>query len=191
MNYQILIEKMNEQEYVFVDLDGTLIMEELVKELILKKIRNPLKAIWDLWKNWNSLDNLHIGRKNYISLVKLGLKIKLANQITTWTYRHCFVKALKNTTSKFILITGSCEKLGQKIADQLGIFDKIYGSNLEFDCIGLNKLKIMLNYVDKPFYIGNSYQDLPIFQATGFGCLITTNKKLLKNLPSDVIHINE
>lgn len=107
----------------------------------------------------------------------------------------------QNTKLKKILITGSNELLGKSIANQFPeLFTDVIGSygktkenclSKYENCIGVEKLKHMYKYTSKPFYIGNSMQDLPIFQALQKGCCITTNKKVIKLLSKNILHINE
>lgn len=176
IDYHYLYQLLEKEEYVFVDLDGTLVIEELTKTLAFKKIgRNPFYALTALCK-------LLINKHKY--------KLELAKDVTHWTYRSQLLEVLKTLNNpKLILITASCENLGQKIADQLGIFTLSIGSTPTFNCMSLNKLTIMQKYTPNPFYIGNSVQDLIIFKHAKKGCLISNNQKLIKQLGPNIHHL--
>lgn len=184
--YAVLLE----QKYIFVDLDGTLVTSELMADHIIYVI---MKKLW--------FAPIILGRLCIKFLRnKMLLKEELAREITLWEYRMWLVEMLGRvqveSNAKIILITGSNAILGAKIANDLQqknilIFDEVIGSDLKTNYIGVRKLEKMMEYTDNIFYIGNSHQDLIIFDKTQQGCLITAKRKLINNVNKSVIVIHE
>lgn len=177
--YLHLDNQLSSLSHVFIDLDGTFVHEELITDYAFQLIKkNPFKALPYLYKHLTNR------RKQ---------KFELAKQLNSWTVRQ----PLKNLLEKhkhhlhITLITGSCTTLGQRVADAYpDLFDKVFGSTIEYECIGLNKIPYMKTLHPHPFYIGNSMQDIPIFNTLGQGCCITNSSKVIQSLQrSDIIII--
>lgn len=172
---------------ICVDLDGTLIIEESAVDFLKKSWYKP-KVIFKLLQHL-SKSTMHAGA--YI-----------ATQIHEWTLRSWLLDALielKTQHNKNIfLATGSHYLLAQRIVSntsfdlnntQHQLFENvIISSTDQYYCVKLNKLKKMQeHFCDDFFYIGNSWQDVSIFQKTLTGCMITNNQKLIKKIPNTIL----
>lgn len=172
---------------ICVDLDGTLIMEESAVDFLKKSWRKP-KILLNIIKHF-CRSMLHAGA--YI-----------ATQIHNWTLRNWLIEALielKTQHNKNIfLATGSHYLLAQRVVNSVlfddnnntqQLFEHIIISSTEsYYCVKLNKLrKMQEHFNDDFFYIGNSSQDICIFQHTKNGCIITNSTKIIKQIPNTVL----
>lgn len=108
IHYQQLLDVM--PEWIFIDMDGTLVREELTRGCALSSIRklgrlnnsfNPIMAVYYLAR---LLTN------------RLNLKLDLAKRVEKWTYNDDLLRALGQYKGKITLITGSCQELGERVA---------------------------------------------------------------------------
>ena len=82
------------------------------------------------------------------------------------------------------LISGSHEKIIKKVAVKLNIFDDAYGTRKNYNMISLNKVKFIkdtlkINDFD---YIGNSHQDLVVWENSKNVIYTNVSDKLLKKI---------
>lgn len=177
-------------EYIFVDLDGTLVEEELMRAFFIKTLYT---------KPWISiLATLQRARG------LLRSKKWLATRIKEWTYRAWLVEALrelaKDTNKKIILITGSHQILGERATAGLDFLNGVFGSDLETHMVKHEKIKLMdkltshLSISNRDTeqdycYIGNSWDDSVIFNEGVKGCIITKDKKLQAFIKQNCEHI--
>ncbi len=153
---------MNENRILFVDLDGTLIREDLSNLAFVNSLKtSPLKLIFYL------IIFLFKGKpylkekisKNYIVPIE---KLNFNNAALD------YIKDIKNRHRVVYLISGSHQLLVDQINRHLRIFFESFGTNINFNMVGLNKVKFINNEL-KIFefdYLGNSNQDLPIWKHT-------------------------
>ncbi|MBH07025.1 MAG: hypothetical protein CMJ20_11965 [Phycisphaeraceae bacterium] len=160
-----------------IDLDGTLIKSDLLWESILLAIRRrPLDVFrWPLWL-------LH-GRARF--------KREISKQGTPspemLPYQSEVVAYARNQGRcgrKLVLASGSEYKLVKSVADHLGIFDHVIASDGKTNCIKHSKVNAIRRLLDdEPFeYIGNSTQDLPVWEAAQDASAVTSNQRLLHRL---------
>ena len=153
---------MNENRILFVDLDGTLIKEDLSDLAFANSLRtSPLKLIFYLivffFKGKSYLKEKI--SKNYIVPIE---KLNFNNAALD------YIKDVKNRHRVVYLISGSHQLLVDQINRHLRIFFESFGTNINFNMVGLNKVKFINNEL-KIFefdYLGNSNQDLPIWKHT-------------------------
>lgn len=150
-------------EHIFVDLDGTLIEQELMYTTAWQVLRKYPHTVLRLLAG------------------KLYFKLRLAEYVQHWTFNQQLLKILTNR--RVTVITGSCEELARRITSSLPFVENVIGSKPGLDCLGLTKLKIIKTFDYEPFYIGNSKQDIPILQQIS-GCLISPKLRLARQLPS-------
>src|SRR5207245_7764831 len=93
-----------------------------------------------------------------------------------------FLREEKLRGRKLILATGSDETLATAVADYLGFFDFVLGSDGKTSLTGENKRwKIKDTLGEKEFdYAGNSPADLPIWEAAQTAILVGPSPRLLK-----------
>ena len=153
---------MNENRILFVDLDGTLIKEDLSDLAFVNSLKtNPLKLIFYLivffFKGKSYLKEKI--SKNYIVPIE-----KLNFNSSTLDY----IKEVKNRHRVVYLISGSHQLLVDQIGKHLRIFFESFGTNIDFNMVGENKVKFINNELKilEFDYLGNSKQDLPIWKYT-------------------------
>lgn len=190
MKIRNLLEYCKPFEYIFVDLDGTLVEEELMRAFFIKTLYT---------KPWISiLAALQRARG------LLRSKKWLATRIKKWTYRAWLIDALtelsKDTNKKIILITGSHQILGERATAGLNFLNGVFGSDLETHMVKHEKIKLMDKLtanleitnrdIEKKYcYIGNSWDDSVIFNEGVMGCIITKDKKLQSFIKQNCKHV--
>ncbi len=153
---------MNENRILFVDLDGTLIKEDLSDLAFANSLKtNPLKLIFYVFvfffKGKSYLKEKI--SKNYIVPIE-----KLNFNSATLDY----VRDVKNRHRVVYLISGSHQLLVDQIDRHLRIFFGSFGTNIDFNMVGKNKVEFINNElkISEFDYLGNSKQDLPIWEHT-------------------------
>ena len=151
---------MDENRILFVDLDGTLIKEDLSNLAFINCLKkNPLKLIFYLFL--------------YIIKGKPYLKEQISKNFVVPLNKLVFnksaleyVKEVKNRHRVVYLISGSHQILVDQINQYLKIFFESFGTSDNFNMVGKNKVKFInekLNII-KFDYFGNSTKDLPIWE---------------------------
>ena len=148
-------------KYIFVDLDGTLIMTDLLFESALKFFKqNPLNIFLIIY--W-----LVQGRS--------GLKDRLARRVeidaTCLPYQSVLLDYLAEKKAQgycLILATASHMRYAEAVAAHLKIFDHVIATDADQNMKGLRKLEAMRAYAGgDPFsYAGDSRADIPIWKET-------------------------
>jgi phosphoserine phosphatase len=153
---------MNENRILFVDLDGTLIKEDLSDLAFVNSLKtNPLMLIFYiivfLFKGKSYLKEKI--SKNYIVPIE---KLNFNNAALD------YIKDVKKRHRVVYLISGSHQLLVDQIDKHLRIFFESFGTNIDFNIVGENKVKFINNELKilEFDYLGNSKQDLPIWKYT-------------------------
>ncbi len=153
---------MDDNRILFVDLDGTLIKEDLSDMAFLYCFKKkPLKLIIYLivflFKG-KSYFKEKISNSYIVPVEKLNFNKASLN----------YIRDVKNHHRVVYLISGSHQSLVNQIDEHLRIFFESFGSKINFNMVGKNKIKF-INEELKIFefdYLGNSKQDLPIWEYT-------------------------
>ena len=153
---------MNENRILFVDLDGTLIKEDLSDLAFANSLKtNPLMLIFYiivfLFKGKSYLKEKI--SKNYIVPIE---KLNFNNAALD------YIRDVKNRHRVVYLISGSHQLLVDQIDRHLRIFFESFGTNIDFNMVGKNKVEFINNELKilEFDYLGNSKQDLPIWEYT-------------------------
>lgn len=154
-----------------VDLDGTLILSDLLYESILKlAITNPQKII---------------ALPGYLLAGKAELKRYVANQVTlnvaTLPYNELLLEWLhlqKLNGRRLILCTASDQLYADAVAKHLGIFDHVLGSNGTNNLVGEDKALALGELLKgKPYvYAGNSKIDLYVWAKSAAAVVVNADK---------------
>ena len=151
---------MDENRILFVDLDGTLIKEDLSNLAFIYCLkRHPLRLMFYL------IGFLIKGRpylkekisKNYIIPI-----IELTFNKSAIEY----IRDVKNRHRVVYLISGSHQVLVDQIGKHLKLFFESFGTRDNFNMVGKNKVKFInekLKIIEFD-YFGNSKKDLPIWE---------------------------
>jgi 4-hydroxybenzoate polyprenyltransferase len=156
---------------LIVDLDGTIIKSDLLFEgLILLLRKHPLYFF-----------HLFIWLLNG----KLRLKEEIFKRVridpTLLPYNTCFLDFLKSEKEngrKLILATASPIRNAREIAEYLGLFSEVFGSEKQSNLKGRTKRDLLVGlFGDKGFdYAGNSKSDFVIFKTARKSLLVNMTK---------------
>ena len=151
---------MDENRILFVDLDGTLIKEDLSNLAFVNCLKkNPIKLAYYLFV--------------FIFKGKSYLKKKISknfvvpiNKLTFNKSALKYIRDVKNRHRVIYLISGSHQILVDQIDQHLKIFFESFGTKNNYNMVGNNKVKFInqkLNILEFD-YFGNSKKDLPIWE---------------------------
>ena len=181
---------MNDNRILFVDLDGTLIKEDLTDLAFIEYLKSkPLKLliylIIFLFKGKSYLKE-KISENYIVPIDKLNFNRASLD----------YIKEVKNRHRVVYLISGSHQLLVNQINNHLKIFFEAFGTRSNFNMIGKNKIKFINEQLKilEFDYLGNSNQDLPIWNYTKK--IIYTNassnlKKIINSSNLDKFEVKE
>ncbi len=178
---------MNDNKILFVDLDGTLIKEDLSNLAFCDCLKNfPLKTLFYL------LVFLFKGKSYLKYKISKDFTIPFKN-LTFNKAAFDFIRNVKNRHRTVYLISGSHQVLVDQIAKYLNIFFESFGTRDNFNMVGSNKVKFIkenLKIYDFD-YLGNSHKDLPIWEYTKRAIHTNASQELIKTIKSKNIENNE
>lgn len=157
-----------------VDLDGTLVKTDTLIESFLALIKhNPFYAF--LLPFWLLQGKAHL---------KWEIARRVTLDVTSLPYHPELLAFLSDEHQHgrhLILVTASDVKIARQIADHLGIFAEVMGSDGKTNLSGNNKLKAMeARFGDKGFdYAGNAEVDLKIWPHAREAILVNASRRLL------------
>ena len=151
---------MDDNKILFVDLDGTLIKEDLSNLAFMDYLKKkPLNTLYHL------IVFLFKG-KPYLK-EKISRDFRVPFESLTFNKAALnYVRDIKNRHRVVYLISGSHQILVNQIDNHLKIFFESFGTQNNFNMVGSNKVKFIngkLNIQDFD-YFGNSIKDLPIWE---------------------------
>ena len=151
---------MDDNKILFVDLDGTLIKEDLSNLAFIDYFKKkPLNTIYHL------IIFLFKGKPYLKEIISRDFKIPFGS-LTFNKGALAYVRDIKNRHRVVYLISGSHQILVNQIDNHLKIFFESFGTQDNFNMVGSNKVKFInkkLNIQDFD-YFGNSRKDLPIWK---------------------------
>ena len=151
---------MDENKILFVDLDGTLIREDLSNLAFINFLKNnPLKLIFYL------LIFIIRGKAYLKEKISENFNIPI-NKLTFNKSALKYIRDVKNRHRVVYLISGSHQILVDQIDQHLKMFFESFGTKNNFNMVGKNKVKFInekLNIIEFD-YFGNSKKDLPIWK---------------------------
>ena len=175
---------MNENKILFVDLDGTLIKEDLSNLAFINLLKkNPFKLI------------LYIGM--FLLKGKPYLKEKISKNFLVpfdkLTFNKSaleYVREVKNRHRVVYLISGSHQILVDQVDKYFKIFFESFGTRNNFNMVGDNKIEFIKQELKiQDFdYIGNSKKDLPIWFYSKKIIYTNVSKKLREIIESSQIN---
>ena len=171
---------MNDNKILFVDLDGTLIKEDLSNLAFSHSLKNyPLRTLFYL------LVFLFRGKPYLKRKISKNFDIPFKN-LTFNAAAFDFIREVKNRHRAVYLISGSHQLLVDQIAKYLNIFFESFGTRDNFNMVGDNKVRfIKENLKIHDFdYLGNSHKDLPIWKYTKRAIYTNASQELIKTIKS-------
>ncbi len=167
---------MDDNKILFVDLDGTLIKEDLSNLAFMYYLKKkPLKTLYHL------IVFLFKGNPYLKEVISKDFRVPVEN-LTFNKGALDYVRDTKNRHRVVYLISGSHQILVDQIQEHLKIFFEAFGTNKKFNMVGLNKVRFIndtLN-VDDFDYFGNSKKDLPIWHNCKKIIYTNVSRKLRK-----------
>ena len=153
---------MEDNKILFVDLDGTLIKEDLSDLAFSHSLKKyPFKTLFYLFIFFFK------GKPYLKEKISKNFKIPFAN-LTFNKAALDFVKEEKNKHRVVYLISGSHQTLVDQMNKFLNLFYESFGTKNNFNMVGSNKVQFIkdnLKIYDYD-YLGNSHKDLPIWKYT-------------------------
>ena len=151
---------MDDNKILFVDLDGTLIKEDLSNLAFMDYLKKkPLNTLYHL------IVFLFKG-KPYLK-EKISRDFRVPFESLTFNKAALnYVRDIKNRHRVVYLISGSHQILVDQIDNRLKIFFESFGTQGDFNMVGQKKVNFInekLNIQDFD-YFGNSRKDLPIWK---------------------------
>ena len=171
---------MDDNKILFVDLDGTLIQEDLSDLAFSYSLKNsPFKTLLYL------LVFLFKGKPYLKYKISKDFIIPFEN-LTFNKAAFDFIRNVKNRHRAVYLISGSHQVLVDQIAKYLNIFFESFGTRENFNMVGSNKVNfIKENLKIHDFdYLGNSHKDLPIWKYTKKSIHTNATQNLIKIIKS-------
>lgn len=158
-----------------VDLDGTLIRNDITLELCLEHVKQRwLLGVLELlfWflsdkaKAKDRLTNYYMDRLNWDAL-------PIADLIDTDVYKQSKNRAL---------VSGSDHRIVKIIAERIGGFSVVQGSTAKRNLTGKNKAKFLEERFEQGFaYIGDSNVDVNVWQIADLSYGYNVSDKVIKN----------
>ncbi len=158
-----------------VDLDGTLIASDLLWESLFVLFGKNILYIFivPFWL---------LKGKAYL---KTAIAARVTIDATHLPYRQDFLNFLKNCHAdgqKIILATASAQKFADAVAEHLGIFDKVFATDINRNLSSHRKASLLRElYGDKGFdYAGNSRDDLAVFAVANQAIIVAPDRSAAK-----------
>ncbi|HEY0941145.1 MAG TPA: UbiA family prenyltransferase [Steroidobacter sp.] len=157
---------------VYVDLDGTLIRSDLLLESALAFLRHAPLRIFSLvvWA---------LRGRSYLK-ARLAEHFDLDPAILPYrTELISYLRELKQSGRNLVLATASDERLAQRVASHLGLFNGVLASSEANNLKGKNKHQaIEAHCGNSPYvYIGNDSSDLHIWKHAQAGVLVNATRR--------------
>ena len=178
---------MDDNKILFVDLDGTLIKEDLSNLAFSYSLKNyPLKTLFYL------LVFLFKGKPYLKGKISKNFDIPFEN-LTYNKAAFDFIREVKNRHRVVYLISGSHQIIVDQMGKYLNIFFESFGTRDNFNMVGNNKVQfIKENLKIHDFdYLGNSHKDLPIWKYTKRAIHTNASQELIKTIKSQDIENKE
>ena len=178
---------MDDNKILFVDLDGTLIKEDLSNLAFSHSLKNyPFKTLFYL------LVFLFKGKPYLKYKISRNFDIHFEN-LTYNKATFDFIREVKNRHRVVYLISGSHQILVDQMGKYLNIFFESFGTRDNFNMVGSNKVRfIKENLKIHDFdYLGNSHKDLPIWRYTKRAIYTNASEELIKTINSQDLENKE
>jgi len=178
---------MDDNKILFVDLDGTLIKEDLSALAFYHSLKNnPFKTLFYLFVF------LFKGKPYLKDKISKNFEIPFEN-LTFNKAAFDFIREIKNRHRVVYLISGSHQILVDQMGKYLNIFFESFGTRDNFNMVGSNKVKFIKENLKIPDfdYLGNSHKDLPIWEYTKRAIHTNASNELIKTINSKDIENKE
>jgi 4-hydroxybenzoate polyprenyltransferase/phosphoglycolate phosphatase-like HAD superfamily hydrolase len=144
---------------IVVDLDGTLVNSDmLVENLFLFLRHNPLRIFRLVF--WLFGGKAHFKRKLADAVLPKVDGIPYNKQLIDWLTQQ------RSAGARLVLATASDSRIAQRIADDLGIFDEVIGTQQSNLSSHRKRAALVERFGERGYeYVGNSRADLAVWQS--------------------------
>ena len=143
-----------------VDLDGTLVKSDTLFDSLLILVRTHPRLVPGLF------GKIFLGKAAF----KAYVADSVAPEVAHLPYNRKllqYLQAERGRGREIYLATGADVRLAQRIADHLGLFSGVLGSDGKVNLTGNHKLDRLRDSLSEPFsYIGNATPDLPLLAVS-------------------------
>ena len=157
---------------ICVDLDGTLVRSDTLWETILQLLKKHPSSIFSLVMAY-----FRSGRSGFKSAAVDQLVI---DPVTLPYHKDVldFIHIAKSHGHPILLVTGANERLAHAVANHIGLFDDVIGSQPGSNNTGADKAEeLVRRFGDKKFdYMGNSHADLKVWKHSSSAHVVGSQK---------------
>lgn len=144
---------------VVVDLDGTLVSTDLLVESLFLFLRKYPYRVFELIA-WLLKGKANFKRRLADAVVPEVGKLPYNNELLTW------IKRRREDGDRLILATASDWRIAQKVADYLGVFDEVLGTESVNLSAGNKRDALVKMFGESGYeYVGNSIVDVDVWKA--------------------------
>lgn len=164
---------MAQAKVLVVDLDGTLVKTDMLFETfwssVSKDWRTPFSAVHALSKGKARLKQV-LAKTAQVDISLLPYNERVINYIRTW----------REGGGKTALVTAADQTLADEIAQHLGFFDEVHGSDGGHNLKGPNKAAFLVERYGSGgfFYVGDSPADLPVWERSSKAVTVDISSSL-------------
>ena len=164
---------LDDVDVLVVDLDGTLLRSNMLHESFWSAFgrdwRSPLLSVVALLR----------GR----ACLKRYLADAAAVTVSTLPYDQqviAYIEAWRNAGGRTALVTASDQRFAQAVADQLGLFDDVHGSDGQRNLKGAEKRALLEQCFGQGrfVYMGDAPADLPVWQSAAKAITVNASAAL-------------
>ncbi|MEP5567740.1 MAG: UbiA family prenyltransferase [Halioglobus sp.] len=157
-----------------VDLDGTLLLTDILHESCLQLLKNRPGLVPALplhLKHGKAQLKQYVADRTDLSVDTLPYN----QELLTWLSEE------KSRGRELILCTASNEKFAHEIAEHLQIFDAVMASTASVNLGGSNKSEALAQRfgLGKYDYVGNSRADLPVWKSARNAIVVSSDTQLI------------
>ncbi|MFN3302740.1 MAG: UbiA family prenyltransferase [Roseateles sp.] len=156
-----------------VDLDGTLIQTDLLHEttLLLAK-QSPL--VLGLLPLWLARGKAQMKQRIVDRVTPDYATLPYAPELLDW------LRAERAAGRRLVLCTASDQRLAQGVADHLGLFHEVMGSDGQTNLSGESKAaRLVKHFGERGFdYAGNSSDDLPVWRRAREAVVVSASRSV-------------
>lgn len=159
-----------------VDLDGTLVCTDMLHESALELFKtSPASLFYFL---------------PWLLRGKATLKYRIAERVelnvSCLPYRQEVLSLIDEARAQgrmVVLTTASAPQIAMAVANHLGVFDRVISSDEQTNlCAEFKSAELVKHYGEGAFdYIGNSYDDLPVWARARRVLVVSNDRRLLKS----------
>lgn len=176
------------RDMLVVDLDGTLLRSDMLAESFWSVLSHDWRSIF------RSVGEIRKGRAS----LKRHLAIAARIDPATLPYDSevvSYVKAWRDAGGRTALVTATDETIARAIANHLGIFDEVHGSDGTLNLKGERKGAFLENrFGARSFaYMGDASADLPVWRRAGKAITVNAPAGLRRDaerVSADVEHLS-